>query len=226
MTLRPIRIDYVPAGTVCHKCRHPLEEARIILALDGTELFYGPDCVKLVLTDEGRSLLRQIPDLTRRGRVSTKSLNSNVDDSDVPGEENGNAARHAAEYLWIRLDKIAVLCPARAISLKYSPLIIAFDTLRDRGYLLDAEIQHVLNIERKAPPELRLANLLDVYAADIQLQKKIGANRSEFLGGLQQQLRKKLSLSQKQIETATLKLSKTAFAWRKSAQTSQQTGRN
>jgi hypothetical protein len=133
---------------------------------------------------------------------------------EVRREKDGNTAQHAAEYLWIRLDKIAAFCPTRATSLKYQPLVMAFEKLKECGHLLDAEIQHILNIEHKAPPELKLTNLLDVYAADTQLQKKMGANHNVFLGGLQQQLRDKLRLSQKQIEKAGLKLPKTAFAWR------------
>lgn len=220
MTLRPVRIDFVPAGIRCHKCRRLLEEARVVLSQDGTELFYGPECVRSVLSDEGRALLGQIPDLTRRGRESIKSSGGTGGGGGTQNEEGEDAARHAAEYLWIRLDKIAVLCSTKTTSLKYAPLVAVFDSLKSRGYLLDAEVLHVLNIEHKAPPELKLLSLLDVYAADTQLQKKIGVNGNDFLRGLQQQLWERLSLSQKQIGKAGLKLPKTAFAWRTATQPS------
>ena len=76
----------------------------------------------------------------------------------------------------------------------------------------------MLRIEAKAPPRLRLENLLDVYAAAGQLQRRLQSQTlsqagKEFYESLFTQLGRKLRLTRAQVRRADLDLQDGAFAW-------------
>ena len=128
------------------------------------------------------------------------------------------ASRHAAEYLWLRLHALLQLYPEQRAAFSWPPLEECFDRLKTLGQLTDSDVDRVLRIEAKAPPRLRLENLLDVYAAAGQLQRRLQSQTlsqagKEFYESLFTQLGRKLRLTRAQVRRADLDLQDGAFAW-------------
>lgn len=214
--LRLVRIDYAPPGTWCHSgCHHELEMAHVLVNEDGTELFYGSKCItNIVPAAELKQMKTLVPNLTLRNGGLASSHN-------IPGTSGGiiesreDAVKRAAEYLWLRLDKVATLCPDRASSLRWERLVEKFEQLKATGQLSESDALMVLNVEKGArtPPEFRRLNLMDVYSAACQLERKLAKKPNDYLLGLLQQLKTKLRLSKLQLKKASIELPSTAFGW-------------
>lgn len=210
-SLRVIRIDFVPDGSRCNLCAQPLEMAHIVVD-GGAEKHYGPDCVKkLSTTPEFKASIIAAPNLTRRSGKQPAAVGTKRGIS--AGTSQDDAFKRASEYLWLRLDKIVKLCPQKATSLSWPPLKERFDALRNEGGFTAADVAMVLKIEAKAPPELRRLNLLDVYAAANQLERKLSRRPDPYLDGFLHQLKHRLWLSKAQIACARIQLPATAFRW-------------
>jgi hypothetical protein len=214
--LRLIRIDYVPAGTWCHSgCHHELEMAHVVLDEEGSELFYGSKCITDIFpAAELKKMKASVPDLTLRGG-SAASGGGKIGRLATGGEPRDDLQKRAAEYLWLRLDKVAALCPDRAATLRWAPLCEKFEQLKTTGRLSDSDAEMVLNTEKgeRTPPEFRRLNLMDVYSAACQLERKLKKKPNDFLDGLLLQLKAKLRLSSSQMDKAKIDLPATAFGW-------------
>lgn len=210
MPLTPLRIDYVPNGSRCQACSRSLSEARIVRDLHGNELLYGPECIKSVLSPAKQALLKTLPNLTGRGTGA-----SVPGGQQTGGTQQGHTTsieKQAAEYLWLRLNKIAGLCSAKAAALQWLPLVTIFNNLRANGVLTHAEAMQVMAIENKAPKDFKRIRLLDVYSAAVQLNRLIARHpNNAFYPSLLGQLTQHLSLSTAQIASAGLHLPTNAF---------------
>lgn len=207
-----IRIDYVPVGVKCVLCHRELEMAHVVSDYSGTELFYGSECVKKLKILDLNKQVTKVPNLTLRGGHSERDQNS-VQHNQNYGESRNDEAKRAAEYLWLRMDKVASLSPDRKGSLLWEPLVEKFRILKSSGLISDADARMILSTEAKAPPELKRINLLDVYSAACQLERKLKLKHNDYFDSLLSQLKSKLRLSQAQLNKAEIHLPPTAFGW-------------
>lgn len=85
----------------------------------GRERFYGSECVSGVFSAERlKAILAEIPDLTiRRSGTGPAIPARTAPQTMVAGRDN--AAKLAAEYLWLRLDKVTSISAVRAHSLAW-----------------------------------------------------------------------------------------------------------
>lgn len=218
---RLVRVDFVAAGTRCASCARELTVGHIVLEGD-TERAYGPVCVSRLFdsVEAFRRIRATVPDLTRRA-VRTEDgppITSTAGDEGHGQDPASRAARHAAEYLWLRLHSLTRLYPEQRAALSWPPLEECFDRLKAQGHLSEPDVQRVLRIEARAPLRLRLQNLLDAYAAAGQLRRRLQSSTltpgsRAFYESLFDQLGRKLRLSMAQIRQADLDLQESAFAW-------------
>lgn len=219
-TKRLLRIDFVAANACCAKpgCGRPLKRGYIVLE-DGIEKAYGPECIQSFFSKEE---VRQAPDLTRRERQTTQGKRAGSAGLHPPiagddGDDFETQRRRASEYLFLRVDCMVRVCGVTDPGIPWEPLVPLLDRLRQGQSLTPEDIQRVMKTENHAPEKFRLINLLDVYAAYAQIERKRrGAkkkNSIEFWQSLQRHLRSELFLHPGQITRAGIVLPEGAFAW-------------
>ncbi|WP_175713158.1 hypothetical protein [Burkholderia ambifaria] len=225
MTLTADRKDFVDPDTCCHRCVTNGNNRRLSSGVafflkhdDGTEHPYGPHCAAEALG--GRDALKGIPDFTARdvdqlGGGESEGSGGGSDGPD-PQDVALRDAAIAKRYLLLRMEKVANI-PGINPMVRYQPLETIYQEFRKTGILHQAEVTHILAIERKAttPSNLRTNNLLDVYTAETKLTRRIKQSTTPrdkiYLEGIRSWLRAKLRLSDKQIAAAKIQLHPSAF---------------
>lgn len=216
-TRRLLRIDFVPPNIRCAKpgCGRPLKQGYIVLE-DGLERAYGPECIQSIFSKEA---VRQSPDLTRRERQTShgKRAGTAALRPDEAGEDFETQRRRASEYLLLRVDRMVRVCGVTDPGIPWEPLVPLLQRLLQGRSLTPEEVQRVMKTENHTPEKFRLVNLLDVYAAYAQIERKSrGAKKEssiEFWRSLQRHLQSKLFLHPGQITKAGIVLPEGAFAW-------------
>lgn len=231
MTWTPIRIDFVEPGTDCHRDvngRHGFPTGKATFLLDeesGREYPFGPTCAQITLGD--RAALRRIPDFTLRDFSPVQNVQG-----DPPhgggGGGGGSGGRDVAtdaekdhafakRYLMLRMDRVANL-PGIQPGVRFPPLATIHAEFQKTRQLSDDQVRHVIALEKseKTPAIYRSDNLLDVYTAYVQLtrliRKETPGTRLDLLTSIRDNsLLRRLTLSDKQIAAAKLRLHPQAF---------------
>lgn len=226
MSLTPDRKDFVEPDARCARRSSdgrvhgfPSSKAFILRDQNGNEYAYGPTCV---LHEVSKDALAGIPDFTSRdvddlddneeGGPTVKGRGGLVVEQDDQKKQLSAAKR----YLLLRMEKVGNL-PDVHPGVKYLPLNDIYLEYCRSGQLDLDQAEHILAIERfdKTPCRMKTVNLLDVYTAHFKLTKMIrqSANPKSkaFLESIRGNLIKNLTLTQRQVETAGLRLHPSAF---------------
>lgn len=223
-----VRIDYAPLGTKCDaNCGRELEMAHVAIDSNGNERFYGSECIKKVIPESIlKQVVRTVPNLTIRGANSESSTGANrctgnaIGNSGVvSGVDDNEAIKQAAEYLLVRVGKVAEICPSRKNDLQWGFLKDAFKNLTENNEISIEMALKILRLEsgQNIDPAYKRINLLDVYSGVCQLERKLGkiGKPDKFLDSILSQLKRNLHISQSQIKAAKITLPATAFDWYK-----------
>lgn len=198
LAYKPLRKDLTDGNKKCHFCSKKLSSLKAYV-LEDTEnkehVYAGPTCT--LKNIDSNVNLSSIPDLTKY----TCTLNENNSDGGGRGfgknpittqEEN---LKRALEYLELRENKLKI-----CFSKSYQVLSEYYMISRQRE-LKDNEIKHILNIENKAPDNLKLKNLQKCYNYLFWIDVAIDLLREQdrdFLENIRQQIIVKLKISQSQ----------------------------
>lgn len=226
MSLIPDRKDFIEPDARCARRSSdgrvhgfPSGKAFILRDQNGNEYAYGPACV---LHEVNKEALVGIPDFTSRdvddlddneeGGPTFKGRGGLVVEQDDQQKQLSTAKR----YLFLRMEKVGNLLDVQP-GVKYLPLNDIYIEYRRSGQLDLDQAKHILAIERsdKTPVRMKTVNLLDVYTAHFKLSKMImlsaNVKNKAFLESIRSQLIKNLSLTQRQVEAAGLRLHTSAF---------------
>lgn len=159
MSYIALRKDLTESKEKCAFCPKHMTSLKAFVLLDtktGKEVYAGPVCAKNNIDPSVH--LNHLPDFTKF-TASTEEHHSTGS-----GHAGGRAStpeelrkKKAREYLELREDKVVgTLVPS------YKPLKDYYDILRIRD-LNEDEITHIINIEARAPDELKHETLLKCY---------------------------------------------------------------
>ena len=226
----PIRIDFVEPETQCTRLssngrRHgfPTGTATFLLdETDGRDYPFGPTCAAIRVGD--KTELRGIPDFTTRDFTPAQEIESDPGGGAQGGGLGGDGASDAEKakafakrYLMLRMDRIANL-PKVQQGVKYAPLTEIYSAFEKTRHLSEDEVRYIIALEKseKTPSVYRSNNLLDVYTAYVQLNRRIKTvTPGEYFDVLvsirDNSLLRRLTLSDGQIRAAKLKLHPNAF---------------
>lgn len=210
-----VRIDFAPPGSTCCMCAKELSVARVVQDAAGNEDFYGPDCVQRVIPANDLATQKKVaPNLTLRNGAAGGGNRTTVGNNTSGGKKTADDRRkQAVEYLLLRAVKIPLIAPQHQSKLQWPGVMQHYAKLQ-AGTLSDADVDSLLRIAQNAPPQYRRTNLLDVYAAACQLDRKLAkATDKDYLLETKGILLSKMKLLPSRIKTAKLDLQKTAFAW-------------
>lgn len=197
MSYRPIRKDLTEIGEECFFCDTHLRSLKAYVLQDissGQLVVAGPVCAQRHISSD--FTLKGLPDLTKF---------TSATGSREPGGSGGSGGgsfeadrRKAIEYLQLREDKLCdeISCSWHVLK-DYYQFYLA-------GELDDNAVNHINNIEKKAPNELRLSVLQKCYNylfwIDVALSKS-DPNKSDFLKSIRRYVVEREPLSKKQFET-------------------------
>lgn len=229
MSWIPIRIDFVEPGT---QCSRPASNGRIhgfrtdtaIFLLDeetGRSLPFGPTCAGFMVGD--KASLRGIPDFTTRDF----SPPQNIEGDPGGGQGGGGGADDASaaekahafakRYLMLRMDRVANI-PGIQPGVRYAPLAEIYAQFEKNLQLTEDQVRHIIAVEKseKTPASYRSNNLLDVYTAYVQLNRRLrvvapGKLHDILVSIRDTSLLRRLTLSEAQIRLGELKLHPKAF---------------
>ncbi|MCG5261640.1 hypothetical protein [Cupriavidus gilardii] len=218
----PVRKDFVDPGTRCAGSGaggkgHGIGSGHAYILRDahGDEHAFGPDCAHRLLG--GNAGLDSVPDFTARAAGAGPWRDDARPGRGARGARGGlereQARLHAAavRYLLLRMEKVAAV-PRVQPSVRFAPLEPLYAAWRETGALTPQQASRVLAIERSpsTPATLKSANLLDVYTAYVQLERKlreaVRLEQQRFLRGVMDWLARHLTLTRAQGEAAGLAL--------------------
>lgn len=225
----PIRIDFVEPETQCTRLasngrRHgfPTGTATFLLdETDGQDYPFGPTCAAIKVGDKAE--LRGIPDFTTRDFTPTQEIEGDRGGGQAGGSGGDEASdaekakAFAKRYLMLRMDRVANL-PGVKPGVSYAPLAEIYRGFEKTRKLTEDEMRHIIALERseKTPTVYRSNNLLDVYTAYIQINRRIntvtpGDYHDVLVSIRDNSLLRRLTLSEGQIRAAKLTLHPDAF---------------
>ncbi|MCP4488445.1 MAG: hypothetical protein GY820_14150 [Gammaproteobacteria bacterium] len=199
MKYKPLRRDLTEFTEKCHFCLRPLHSMKAFvfeIVETGETVYSGPVCAEKFV--ESKEILKELPDLTKFTLAMKEGGKRTAGHEIVRGARRENSKRKKAlEYLELREGKLAP-----DFSTSYKPMK-AYYLKGKNSQLSDDEIQHILNIENKAPENLRLENLQRCYNyvfwIDIALAK-IGEKAQDFFPGVRSYLVNNFKITPKQKE--------------------------
>ena len=225
----PIRIDFVEPETQCTRLasngrRHgfPTGTATFLLdETDGQDYPFGPTCAAIKVGDKAE--LRGIPDFTTRDFTPTQEIEGDPGGGQgggSGGDEASDAEKakaFAKRYLMLRMERVANL-PGVQQGVRYAPLAEIYSAFEKARQLSEEEVRHIIALEKseKTPAVYRSNNLLDVYTAYVQLNRRIksvtpGEYRDVLVSIRDNSLLRRLTMSRGQIQAAKLRLHPNAF---------------
>lgn len=157
MSYKPIRKDLTEIGEDCHFCNTKLRslKAYVLQNIDtGLLVMAGPVCAKRHISDE--FTLKGLPDLTKF-TSATGHRESGGGGGAGGGSTKDSERRRAIEYLQLREEKLTadVSCSWHVLTKHYQSYL--------KGELSEIGVNHINNIEKKAPDGLKLAVLQKCY---------------------------------------------------------------
>jgi len=204
MSYRPIKKDFTEGTVKCFFCNRPLKSLKtyILENIYNNELVNsGPTCAAKNLDKQYN--LNIIPDLTKY------TLSTQTEDEEELFSNNDNGKRNnstlttedrnlrtAIEYLELRENKLA-----ENFQTSY-PTLKNYYTIYQNTRILDSDsVNHILNIEKKAPENYKLRNLQMCYNYSFWLIisiKKLDKEANNFLSPVYEYLKKKMRITEKQ----------------------------
>ena len=197
-----IRKDFTTGPQKCDLCSRPLASFKAYIMQDistGEIIFAGPKCA-LKNLHKGQSL-SGVPDLTtftttlntRPGGTSKSTLHGNIGSENVVDQEK----QRALEYLMLREEKLS-----KVLNCSYHVLAQLYQKYRNGGLSPD-DINHINNIEAKAPEGLALSRLKEIYNAlfwiDVAIPK-IPKDKTTFLINVRESIIKHKNITDRQKE--------------------------
>ena len=191
MSYRPIRKDLIDGKQKCHFCSHPLSSLKAYI-LENTEtkeiVNAGSKCAKDNIDSQYK--LELIPDFTRY-TLAMNERESDIVKSGQNSERTDNSTieeinhKKAIEYIELREIKLS-----KDFNTSY-PILKNYYHKYLNSKLENSEIDHILNIERKAPEDLKLVNLQKCYNYIFWIDVAIGKLKDkpdEFFKGVRSYL--------------------------------------
>jgi hypothetical protein len=184
----------------------------------GLDYPFGPTCAAIKVGE--RTALRGIPDFTTRDFSPAQDIQGDPGGGGGGGGGATDAEKNRAfakRYLMLRMDRVATL-PGIQAGVRYAPLEEIYSSFKSTRQLSDDDVRHIIALEKseKTPVIYRSNNLLDVYTAYVQLNRRIktvapGEYHDVLKSIRDRSLLMRLKLSAGQIRAAKLKLHPTAF---------------
>lgn len=199
-----IKKDFVPEDTESYCNKRVLSSGKAYFLQDnfGNIHYAGKQCTE----QYSNTNLSLIPDLTKSLISNREGSHSSGGSSIGGGKSLDNSESVAITYILLREEKLNEY-QFEGKSLSYSVLKSYYDKYKIDKKLEVKDIQHILNIEKKAPISLSLNNLSTCYAYEFILERTLNylrINNKEkgvlFVDGLIGYLKKNCKLSIKQIE--------------------------
>ena len=198
MSFIALRKDLTEATEKCRFCPNNLSSLTAYVLQDEIthEIFYaGPTCARK--NAKNGDSLSILPDLTKFTLPHDKGHAGNHGSRSGNGRADTSLEKKALEYLILREQKLH-----REINCSYSVLKKYMEKLKI-SKLEETEIQHILNIEKKAPENLRLNNLQLLYNAlfwiDVGIEL-LPSDKNDFLKGVRVAITKRKEITPKQKE--------------------------
>lgn len=204
MTYIPLKKDLTEGTEICNFCDKPLNSltAYILKNIENNCIVYaGPTCAKKNISSKYN--IKLVPDLTK----FTLSAKPN-EDSLIRITNNENKTRNstltdddkkykrAIEYIELRENKLN-----KNFNTSYQILEEYYKEYLINNKLEKQTIEHILNIEKKAPNELKLDNLQKCYNYSFWISagiKKLDKDATNFLSSILKYLETNLKISEKQ----------------------------
>lgn len=214
---RLVRIDFAPPHANCWSCQTALKIAWIISDAAGNEGLYGKSCARKKLPpDDFVRQRKTAPNLTLRHGNDVRNEENKTGGTgrqSIAANTTDDRRKRATEYLILRIVKIAQLSLEHRSRLQWGPFMQKFSLLQD-GKLSDRDVDWILRTEENAPAIYKRINLLDVYSAASQLDRRIAEypDNDDLLitKGI---LLAKMKLTPSRVAAAKLSLHNTAFIW-------------
>jgi hypothetical protein len=199
-----IKKDFVPEDTESYCNKRVLSSGKAYFLQDnfGNIHYAGKQCAE----QYSNTNLSLIPDLTK-SLISNKEGSHSGGGSSAGGSSTvDNSEAVAITYILLREEKLNDFQFGEK-SLSYTVLKSYYEKYTLDKKLETKDVQHILNIEKKAPVSLSLKNLSTCYAYQFILERtlnylRINDNKKGiiFIDGLIEYLKKNCKLSIKQIE--------------------------
>ena len=200
MEYRPLRKDLTPNLKKCHFCGKRLTSlsAYILLEVEtGKEVYTGPICAKQHIT-KGYELSK-VPDLTLHTtyeKTATPGTEKKETKRSIPTSTEPSMSKRAIQYLILR--EVKLKDPMRT---SY-PVLKQYYEKYLESELTEEDIDHIINLEAKAPEKYKLANLIKCYNylfwIDVALEG-IPEEKAGFLKSIRSTLIFKGKISEQQI---------------------------
>lgn len=156
MSYKPLRKDLTEDHELCEFCKKPLRSMKAFILKherDNRIVFSGPTCAQRAISQN--YTLKGLPDLTKFTQSDETSSSGRGNGVGINSAQDPQRAAH--EYLELREGKLAssFKCSFHILRQYYEKL--------EREPLTDDEINHINNIERRAPAELKRSTLQRCY---------------------------------------------------------------
>lgn len=197
MSYKPLRKDLTEFTTKCHFCPKQLSslKAYVLQNLETNEIVYaGPVCAKRNISNS--YTLNNVPDFTKFTLPNGSNTGGSTGDK-ITTTQVVDLNKKAVEYLVLRENKLAkeFNCSYKILKNYYTKYV--------KENLDAKEIQHIINIERKSPHNLKLQTLQKCYNylfwIDVAMSK-LPIEKRTFLKSIRSYILKNRKLKEQQLK--------------------------